>query len=100
MNKVNPFLNNSMHKSKFNIEGLHVQPRGKNVLQGVMTAYNSNEGMGVSIKQNVIQERDDLYQSMKGMGFGRNLIGEGSELRADWRMKSLPNHKHIESHRI
>ena len=50
LNQVNPLLRDSKRDSKFNIGELYFQPRGKNVLQGMMTDFNSNEGMGVSIK--------------------------------------------------
>ena len=55
MNQTNPVLANPKQENKYHVEGLHFQPKGKNVLQGVMNAFNSNEGIGVSIRQNVIQ---------------------------------------------
>ena len=52
INQSNPFLVPPRHQSKFSIDNAGVQfsTRGKNVLQGMMTAYTSNEGMGVSIR--------------------------------------------------
>ena len=66
-----------------------------------MNAFNSNEGMGVSIRQNVIQERsrEDLYNTMHGTSFGR-LHDNNTDMRAtNLRMKSYPKAKHIAMNR-
>ena len=95
MNQTNPIPANSKLENKYHVEGLHFQPKGKNVLQGVMNAFNSNEGMGVSIRQNVIQEREDMYNTIHGTSFGR-IPDNNLDMRAtNLRMKSYPKAKHM-----
>ena len=60
-----------------------------------MNAFNSNEGIGVSIRQNVIQEREDMYNTIHGTSFGR-IPDNNTDMRAtNLRMKSYPKAKHM-----
>ena len=90
INQTNPFLVPPMHQSKFSLDnaGVHFSARGKNVLQGMMTAYTSNEGMGVSIRQNVLHEGEEvLRDTMQGFQY-KNSIRPNQEQRNYYRGKA------------
>ena len=87
INQTSPFVVPPKHQSRFSLEtaGVQFSMKGKNVLQGMMTAYTSNEGMGVSIRQNVLKEDEDAFRdTMQGFQY-KNSIKPNQEQRNYYR---------------